>query len=87
MHLPKSRVSDSHAPHKVYVERANQKPLTREDGLHAKRLLLSKMLSKESIDVLTSLAVKLINAKIMLTDYFIAFHRIKKPSIGSCYFY
>ena len=28
-HLPESRVSDSHAPHK-YV-RANQKPLTRED--------------------------------------------------------
>ena len=41
------RVSDLHAPHKVYEERANQKPLTREDGLHAKRLLLSKMLSKD----------------------------------------
>ena len=26
-HLPESRVSDSH----IYVERANQKPLTRED--------------------------------------------------------
>ena len=32
---------------RVYVERANQKPLTREDGLPAKRLLLSKMLSKD----------------------------------------
>ena len=30
-HLPESRVSDSHAPH---VERANQKPLTREDELN-----------------------------------------------------
>ena len=36
-HLPESRVSDSHAPHKcLYVELANQKPLTREDAfLHA----------------------------------------------------
>lgn len=37
------RVSDLHAPHKVYEERANQKPLTREDGLHAKRLLLANI--------------------------------------------
>ena len=37
-HLPESRLSDSHAPH---MERADQKPLTREDGCVYDKIIFS----------------------------------------------